>query len=129
MVRLTARTLLLSSTRSLEFQNAWASFLVGCLLLHPASTFGTAVGYRWFAEWAPEWVWGALFLALGAGQLVAVVTDAVPARRITAGLTAVLFAVYAAGIAVSNPLSVAVPFVVPLAIGQAWAFVQARRMA
>lgn len=116
------------STRSLELQNALVAFLVGAYLLLPGETFSTAAGYRAFAMLAPEPVWGTAFMLIGSLQLTAVLADHVVGRRLTAGLTAVLFGVYVAGFMVSNPLSTAIPFVLPLAIGQAWAFYRSRRV-
>lgn len=117
------------STRSLEFQNAWVAWLVGVYLLLPGETFGTAAGYRTFALLASETVWGAAFLVIGSVQLLAVLWDHVIGRRLAAALTAVLFGGYVAGFLVSNPLSAAIPFVAPLAVGQAWAFFRSRRVA
>lgn len=117
-----------TSTRSLELQNALAALLVGVLLLLPFDTFATASGYRVFADWAPEPVWGVSFLGLGAAQLAAVLGDAVVLRRLSAAFLAVLFAVYVVGVALANPISAGIPFVLPQVLGQVWAFWQARRI-
>lgn len=117
------------STRSLEFQNALVAFLTGVYLLAPGETFATAAGYRTFALVAPEPVWGVTFLLIGSAQLAATLTDHIVGRRLTSGLTAVLFGVYVAGFLVSNPLSAAIPFVAPMVAGQVWAFYRSRRVA
>lgn len=117
-----------SSTRSLELQNGWSALLVGLLLLLPFDTFATAVGYRTFAAWAPEPIWGLSFLGLGTAQLAAVLVDIVVLRRIAAALLAVLFGLYVVGVAIANPISAGVAMIAPLVVGQVWAFYQARRV-
>jgi len=116
------------STRSLEFQNGWSALLVGGLFLLPPKTFSTAVGYQVFAEWAPESSWGVLFLTIGACQCLAVVFDFIVLRRISAAFLAILFSIYVIGFVLANPVSAAIPFVVPMIVGQLWAFRQSRRI-
>lgn len=117
-----------ASTLWLELQNGLVALALGLLLLAPPSTFGTAVGYRMMSAWAPEPAWGAAYAVLGAVQIASALTDRVIARRIAASLLAASFAVYAVALFVANPLSAGWAFVVPLAIGEAWAWWQARRV-
>lgn len=120
-----------ASTRGLELQNAWSATLLGVLLVVPwtPSTFLSAPGYRIFLDSGiPEEVWGLVFLLLGVAQLMAVLADHVVGRRISSALLGSLFGVYVAGVAAANPVSAAIPFVLPMVVGQTWAFFQARRV-
>ena len=118
------------STRSLEVQNGWSAAMVGLFLMLPVETFSTASGYTVFLKSGlPEPFWGALFLVLGVLQLVAAFQNRVIPRRIAASLLACLFGVYVAAIAVGNPASAAIPFVLPMVVGQVWAFYRARVVA
>lgn len=119
------------STQALELQNGWSAALMGLFLLSPfqTSTFASAPGYSVFLDSGiPEEGWGLVFLALGALQLAAAWRDNVVARRIAAALLAVLFGIYVAAVAVANPVSAAIPFVMPMVIGQGVAFYRARRV-
>lgn len=116
------------STRSLEFQNGWSAFLVGLTLLLPVSTFSTSSTLTELEHFFPECAWGALFTILGSAQLYATYYDRVMVRRITASLLGILFALYSLTLFVINPASFGAAFVFPMALGQAWAFFQARRV-
>ena len=120
------------SSSTLEVQNSLSAALMGLFLLSPfqTSTFASAPGYAVFLDSGiPEEGWGLLFLALGVLQLAAVWRDNVVARRIASAMLAVLFGIYVAGVAVANPVSAAIPFVLPMVAGQAWAFYRARVVA
>lgn len=117
------------STRGLEVQNSASAILVGLYLLHPAETFGSAAGYAMFRESGfSELIWGSVFLVIGTLQLCAVLQDNVIGRRVMAVSLAVLFGIYVVGFALANPLSLAIPFVLPMVLGQVWAYYQARRV-
>ncbi len=114
-----------SSTRGLELQNGAAALLCGVVLLLPPSTFATSPGYRLF-DAAPESVWGLSLLGAGAAQVAAALHDLVLLRRVSVVLLSVLFATIGFGILWANPVSAVAPVMVVLAVGQAWAFWQAR---
>jgi hypothetical protein len=116
------------STRSVEIQNGMAAFLVGLLLMYPAKTFASGPGYRVFLESGiPEFGWGAVFMVLGGLQVTGSLTGPVVLRRLAASLLACLFGVYVIGFAIANPVSAAIPFVLPMVVGQVVAFFVARR--
>lgn len=115
-----------SSTRGLELQNGCAALIAGVVLILPSDTFATAPGYRLFADWAPEPVWGLSFLGIGAAQVAATLHDVVPLRRIAAAICGVLFAILGFGILYANPISAVAWCPVLMAAGQLGAFVQAR---
>lgn len=117
-----------ASTLWLEVQNGAAALALGLILLAPPATFGTAAGYRLMAAWAPEPAWGALYALLGAVQVVAAIADRVVPRRVAASLLAVAFGAYALAVFVANPLSAGWPFVAALAVGEAVAWWQSRRV-
>lgn len=122
----------LVSSKPVEIQNGASAVLVGVLLLIPLemSTFATAPGYRAFLDSGiPEEGWGFVFLILGLLQLGSALYDHLVIRRLAAGLLACLFAVYVAGVALGNPVSAAIPFVLPQVIGQVWAFYRIRKVA
>lgn len=116
------------STRSLELQNAWSALLVGITLLIPVSTFGTSTTLIELERFLPEWAWGVVFALLGLAQIIGVVKDIVVVRRLSAALLGILFAVYVTTLFYFNPASFGASFVLPMAVGQAWSFFQARRV-
>lgn len=117
-----------ASTLWLEIQNGGAALVLGLLLLTPSDTFGTAIGYRMMSAWAPEPAWGAAYAVLGAAQVVTALADRVIARRIAASLLAAGFGLYAVAVFVANPLSAGWPVVAALALGEAVAWWQSRRV-
>ena len=114
------------SSSGIEIQNGLSGLLTGVWLLLPVNTFSSAASYQFFAEIAPEWAWGFLFLILGAAQLISASLDQVRIRRISASLLAMLFIIYISGVLTANPYSLAIPFIIPMILGQIFSFYRAR---
>lgn len=116
------------STMPLEVQNGWSALLIGIILLLPFNTFGSSPWYQTFERWAPESTWGVIFLALGIVQLVSTLTDVVIFRRLASALLAILFLVFATGVVSWNVRSIWIGLLVPVVVGQVWAFYQSRKV-
>ena len=107
-------------------QNGLSGLLTGTWLLLPINTFASTPSYQLLADIAPEWVWGLLFLIFGITQLTSVSLDQVRMRRISSALLALLFIIYISGVFTSNPYSLAMPFIIPMILGQIFSFYRAR---
>ena len=114
------------SSSGIEIQNGLSGLLTGTWLLLHVNTFASTPSYQLLADIAPEWVWGLLFLIFGITQLTSVSLDQVRMRRISSALLALLFIIYISGVFTSNPYSLAMPFIIPMILGQIFSFYRAR---
>lgn len=59
-----------------EFMLALFKSLIGFWYLMPWSSFGSAATNRFFADFAPEWMWGVVFFSFGIVQMNSVIHGA-----------------------------------------------------
>lgn len=108
-----------------EFQGAVIATCWGLWLLNPWYDVLVVSGnYRALAVYGPDHAWGALFLAIGFGQLAGVIFRFHEIRRWSAFLAALLWTFVAVLVARVSPFSLSVPTTSMFAVGAAWGYLR-----
>jgi hypothetical protein len=109
-----------ADTRGAEVISAVLAWMWGLILLHPYETFRYLPNYRLMSEIAPEWVWGAGYLLVGALQSMAMCGNVHYFRYPAAVLSMLMWLAACYFFAMTQPVSHA-PFIYGvLAFSQFW---------
>lgn len=96
------------SPRPIEFMSGLAMALWGLWLLIPWVTFSTPA-YAFMYNLAPEWIWGAAMLVLGATQLSYVLLGNIQHRKWSMQIATLVWLFIAVNFAIARIESTAVP--------------------